>query len=51
VLLDHAARKFRDIGLVKIIGRLEIDFLNVEEFPVSFDFVANVIAIEFGPGF
>jgi hypothetical protein len=50
VLLDHAARKLRDIGLVKIIGRLEIDFLNVEELSVSLDFVANVVTIELGPG-
>ena len=51
VLLDHAAREFCDVRLVEIIGRLQIDFLNLEEFPVPLDFVANVIAIEFGPGF
>ena len=50
VFLDHAACEFRDIGLVQVVRRLEIDFLNVEEFPVSFDFVPDVIAIEFGPG-
>ena len=50
MFLDHAAREFRDIGLVEVVRRLEIDFLNVEEFPVSFDFVPDVIAIEFGPG-
>jgi hypothetical protein len=44
-------REFRGIGFIEVIGRLQIDFLNVEEFPVSFDFVANVVAIEFGPGF
>ena len=50
VLLDHAPRELRDIGLVEIIGGLKIDFLDVQEFPVSFDFVADVIAIELGPG-
>jgi hypothetical protein len=51
VFLDHAARELRDIGLVEIVGGLEIDFLNVEELPVSLDFVADVVAIELGPGF
>jgi hypothetical protein len=51
VFLDHALRELRDIGLVEIVGGLEIDFLNVQELPVSLDFVANVIAIELGPGF
>ena len=51
MFLDHAAREFRDIGLIQFIGRLQIDFLNLEEFPMPFDFVANIIAIEFGPGF
>jgi hypothetical protein len=51
VFLDHPPREFCDIRLIEIIGRLQIDFLNLEEFPVSFDFVANIIAIEFGPGF
>ena len=51
VFLDHAPRQFRDIGLVEIVGILEIDFLDVEEFPVPFDLVTNVVAIDFGPGF
>jgi hypothetical protein len=49
VFLDHTPRELRDIGLVEIIGGLKIDFLDVQEFPVSFDFVADVIAIELGP--
>ena len=51
VFLDHAACEFRDIRLIEVIGRLQIDFLDVEQLPVSFDFVANVVAIEFGSGF
>ncbi len=50
MFVDHASREFRDIGLIEIIGRLQIDFLDVEELPMSFDFVANVVAIELGPG-
>ena len=50
MFLDHAAREFRDIGLVEVVRRLEIDFLNVEELSVPFDFIANVVAVELGPG-
>ena len=49
VLFDHALREFRDIGLIEVIGRLQIDFLDVEELTVSLDFIADAIAIEFGP--
>ena len=51
VFLDHAPREFCDIGLIEIVRGLEIDFLNVQELPVSFDFIPDVIAIELGPGF
>jgi hypothetical protein len=50
VSLDHAPRELRDICLIEIVGRPQIDFLDVQEFPVSFDFVTDVIAIELGPG-
>jgi hypothetical protein len=43
VFLDHAPREFCDIGLIEVIGRLEINFLNVEELPVPFDFVTDVV--------
>ena len=49
VFLNHAPGELRDICLVEIIGSLEIDFLNVEELSVPFDFVANVVAVELGP--
>jgi hypothetical protein len=51
VFLDDARRELRHIGLVEIVGILEIRFLNIEEFPVPFDFVANVVAVELGPCF
>ena len=48
---DHAPHEFCDIGLIEIVRGLEIDFLNIQELPVSFDFIPDVIAIELGPGF
>jgi hypothetical protein len=50
VFVDHALREFCDIGLIEFIGPLQIDFLDVEEFPMTFDFVANAVAVELGPG-
>jgi hypothetical protein len=40
VFLNHAPGELRDICLVEIIGSLEIDFLNVEELSVPFDFTS-----------
>ena len=49
-LLDHSPRQFGDMGLVEIARILEVDLLDIEEFPAPLDFIANVGPIEFGPG-